>query len=178
MPERDLEMDLAKVYSDARSAAELAVPHIEETFIGGLERCHLAGLSAVAQAVGMECAKVCEAEKLLEGLRDRADIAYDRAMSEQFTVEWMDSGREPQCPPDPSYPNGKPLLLADQFVKHCTVPLPYPAKRCGVYIIECSKCGLRVGVTTAGRPDDPHTLQIACGAGEQNMAGFVKVPNV
>ena len=79
-----------------------------------------------------------------------------------LAVEWVDSGREPQCEPDPAYPNGKPILLADQSITHCTVALPYPAKRCGIYIVSCSWCGLRVGVTTAGRPDDPTSVQVPC----------------
>jgi hypothetical protein len=82
------------------------------------------------------------------------------------TVEWQDRGREPQCPPNPAYPNGKPLRLTDIVkarVKHCKVDVPYPAKRCGLYVIECQKCGLRVGVTTAGRPDDPTYIELACG---------------
>lgn len=24
----------------------------------------------------------------------------------QFTITWHDSGREPQCPPNPAYPSG------------------------------------------------------------------------
>lgn len=82
------------------------------------------------------------------------------------TVVWIDNGREPQCPPNPDYPNGKPLRLTDIVkakVKHCKVDLPYPAKRCGVYVVACSKCGLNVGVTTAGRPDDPTYIELACG---------------
>jgi hypothetical protein len=40
--------------------------------------------------------------------------------------------------------------------------LPYPAKRIGHYRIECELCGLRVACTTAGRPDDPRSIRIAC----------------
>jgi hypothetical protein len=71
-------------------------------------------------------------------------------------VEWIDRGREPQVAPNPDYPNGKPLRLTDIVkakVKHCKVDLPYPAKRCGVYVVKCKQCGLSVGVTTAGRPE-------------------------
>lgn len=81
-------------------------------------------------------------------------------------VEWIDRGREPQCPSNPSYPNGKPLRLTDiakAKVKFCKVDLPYPAKRCGVYTIRCDRCGLSMGVTTAGRPDDPTYVELACG---------------
>ncbi len=84
-----------------------------------------------------------------------------------FKIEWIDRGREPQCAPDPAYPNGKPIRLTNEAkatAKHCKVDLPYPAKRCGIYIIECERCGLRVGITTAGRPDDPTYIELACGA--------------
>lgn len=80
----------------------------------------------------------------------------------QFKVEWIDRGREPQCPSDAAYPNGKDLRLEDNATRHCVASLPYPAKRCGVYVVECQKCGLRIGVTTAGRPDDPRSVEIAC----------------
>ncbi len=78
-----------------------------------------------------------------------------------ISVEWIDRGREPRCEPDLRYPNGKPLLLLDQTVKHCTVSLPYPAKRCGVYVVNCEKCKMTIGITTAGRPDDPNVVQLA-----------------
>lgn len=80
-------------------------------------------------------------------------------------VEWMDSGREPQCMPDPNYPDGKDLDAAFGAEKTCKVALPYPARRCGVYVLNCERCGLRVGVTTAGRPDDPRSVTLACMVG-------------
>lgn len=77
-------------------------------------------------------------------------------------IEWIDSGREPQCAPNPDYPNGKDMDVSDGAAKTCFTELPYPAKRCGHYIVECETCGLRFGVTTAGRPDDPRSLKVAC----------------
>lgn len=77
-------------------------------------------------------------------------------------IEWVDRGREPQCAPNPDYPNGKDIDMSEADGPTCYAELPYPAKRCGVYIIECERCGLRVGVTTAGRPDDPRSVKIAC----------------
>jgi hypothetical protein len=81
-----------------------------------------------------------------------------------ITVKWVDRGREPQCAPDPAYPNGKDVDISGGAIATCETPLPYPAKRCGVFIAECSICGYHVGVTTAGRPDDPRSLKIACQA--------------
>lgn len=79
-----------------------------------------------------------------------------------INVEWIDGEREPQCAPDPNYPNGKQLDISVPGEKACGVELPYPAKRCGVYIVKCSVCGMSVGITTAGRPDDPCRARIPC----------------
>lgn len=81
----------------------------------------------------------------------------------QFDIEWIDRGREPQCPPDPDFPRGKDVDLRQSAIERgCTVILPYPAKRCGLYVVTCGKCGLRIAITTAGRPDDPHKITIPC----------------
>ena len=77
-------------------------------------------------------------------------------------VEWHDAGREPQCAPNPQYPNGIDLDCADGAEATCMTGLPYPAKRCGLYTVTCELCGQTVAVTTAGRPDDPRTLKMAC----------------
>jgi hypothetical protein len=79
-----------------------------------------------------------------------------------FVVIWDDFEREPQCPPDPNYPNGVDVKFPAPFTLTCTVVLPYPAKRCGAYRIECKRCGCRVAITTAGRRDDPKSAQIPC----------------
>lgn len=77
-------------------------------------------------------------------------------------VEWHDLGRAPQCPPNPDYPEGIDIDLAAPGRPVCETALPYPAKRCGFYVVTCSLCGLKVGVTTAGRPDDPRSVKVAC----------------
>lgn len=82
--------------------------------------------------------------------------------SKQFHVEWRDSGREPQCRPDPKYPNGIDVDVSGGAVNSCIYELPYPAKRCGVYIVTCKLCGFRGGCTTAGRPDDPRSIEVPC----------------
>ena len=86
-------------------------------------------------------------------------------MSDQFDIRWMDAGREPQCPPNPSYPDGIDIRSPTsglQGFKHCVAQLPYPAKRCGAYLVKCNRCGFSVGVTTAGRPDDPKSVELEC----------------
>lgn len=77
-------------------------------------------------------------------------------------IQWLDLKREPQCPPDPKHPLGVDFDISEGAERVCSVPLPYPAKRCGVYVVTCDVCRLRIAITTAGRPDDPRSLKVAC----------------
>ena len=78
-------------------------------------------------------------------------------------VIFFDTGREPQCKPDPAYPNGIAVSLADNVLqKTCTRNLPYPAPRCGMYMVECTVCGYSAAITVAGRFDDPRTVTMPC----------------
>jgi len=83
-------------------------------------------------------------------------------MSEQFNIEWDDHHREPKCKPNPAYPEGIDVDVTKGADLKCTAKLPYPAKRCGLFLVTCLHCGIRVGVTTAGRPDDPRSISIPC----------------
>lgn len=80
----------------------------------------------------------------------------------KFNVEWYDLGRKPQVTPNPNYPRGIDVDLARDATKSCRVELPYPAPQVGFYVVSCWECGLRVGLTTAGRADDPRSLKMAC----------------
>jgi hypothetical protein len=80
----------------------------------------------------------------------------------QFEIDWIDRGREPQARPNPAYPNGKDMDAAGAAEQSCTTPLPYPAKRIGIYVVRCLRCGYAVLVTTAGRPDDPRSIKLPC----------------
>lgn len=79
-----------------------------------------------------------------------------------FRIDWIDHGREPQNKPDPDYPNGIDLDCSRGASAACTAKLPYPAQRCGHYVVECTTCGIIVACTTAGRPDDPRSIKMAC----------------
>jgi hypothetical protein len=79
-------------------------------------------------------------------------------------VKFHSHGRKARCAPDPDYPNGKDIDLAPG-VRNCEVLLPYPAECCGLWLIACTQCGTRVGVTAAGRPDDPRSVLVACKGG-------------
>jgi len=80
----------------------------------------------------------------------------------QFEVTWYDTGSEPQCGANPAYPEGIDVDASGGADLTCQVALPYPAKRVGGYIVECRACGMKIGCTTAGRPDDPRSLKMAC----------------
>jgi hypothetical protein len=80
----------------------------------------------------------------------------------RIDVQWLDSGREPRNPPNPAFPNGVDLDASEGAVAACLVDLPYPAKRCGMYLVRCEVCGQNAAITTAGRPDDPKSVKIAC----------------
>lgn len=79
-----------------------------------------------------------------------------------FKIEWIDSGREPQCAPNPKFSNGIDVDCSNFAAATCTASLPYPAKRCGLYVVQCEACGYRVAITTAGRPDDPRSVKVPC----------------
>ncbi len=79
-----------------------------------------------------------------------------------FNIKWTDGGREPQCPANPVYPNGKDIDTSHDAWPSCRTELPYPAKRCGHFLVRCRTCGLKVALTTAGRPDDPRSLTVNC----------------
>jgi hypothetical protein len=77
-----------------------------------------------------------------------------------WDVLFIDAGREPREKPNPDFPD----LRQDVLQKHCCRGVPYPAPRCGQYLITCNVCSLRVVVTVAGRPDDPRSITLPCKA--------------
>jgi hypothetical protein len=79
-----------------------------------------------------------------------------------LTVKWIDGGREPGAKPNPAYPNGVAVDATAGEEPYCYAVLPYPAKRCGHFVITCDACRQHVVVPTAGRPDDPRSLKLAC----------------
>lgn len=77
-------------------------------------------------------------------------------------VEWIDAHREPKQEPNPKYPNGVSIDVSRGAAKACEVALPYPAKRIGIYVVTCAECDFKGAFTTAGRPDDPISVKVAC----------------
>jgi hypothetical protein len=83
-------------------------------------------------------------------------------MADHSKIQWIDGGREPQCPADPRFPDGINVdLRTDPFKPHCRLALTYPAPRVGHWRISCT-CGYSAIVTAAGRPDDPRSVLIPC----------------
>jgi hypothetical protein len=83
-----------------------------------------------------------------------------------FTVRWIDHEREPQCAPNPAYPDGIDVDATEPGKPSCKTLLPYPARRCGLYYIKCDRCGMSYVVSTAGRPDDPRSITVPCREGK------------
>ena len=78
-------------------------------------------------------------------------------------LTFVTDGRKPQCPTNPRYPYGKIADLRTHPLEPCcSTNLGYPAKACGTWVINCHRCGLTVGITAAGRPDDPWSAILAC----------------
>ena len=77
-------------------------------------------------------------------------------------ITWYDHERLATEPANPTYPDGVDLDISGRARRSCGIDLPYPASRCGYYLIECEQCGGKVVVTTAGRADDPRSIRFAC----------------
>jgi hypothetical protein len=86
--------------------------------------------------------------------------------SGNLTAKFIGNGRQPQCAPDPAYPDGKPVD-ASMGRASCAIELEHPAKECGFWVISCSLCGVRLAVTAAARADDPSLIRLPC----EPMAG-------
>ena len=83
-------------------------------------------------------------------------------MTDAIEVTWHDGGREPSQPPNPKFPMGIDIDFTAGAAKTCLVWLPYPAKRCGFFSLQCRDCGYSVAITTAGRADDPRSIKVPC----------------
>lgn len=86
-------------------------------------------------------------------------------LSEQgdFKIEWIGTGQKAECPSNPKYPKGTHIDgRIDPKDPSCYVKLPYPSPCVGGYKATCNICGLIIGVTAAGRKDDPNGFEITC----------------
>jgi hypothetical protein len=79
-----------------------------------------------------------------------------------ITVIFSPSGRgKAKCKADENFPNGKIIEISKDNNAH-KIALPYPAPECGVWILKCETCNFAVGVTAAGRKDDPKQVNFIC----------------
>jgi len=86
------------------------------------------------------------------------------AANGQWRIQWVDNHSEPECPANPDYPHGVDIdaTTGECDKPSCSTLLPYPARRCGYYLVQCLRCGLQIAVTTAGRDDDPRSVRVLC----------------
>jgi hypothetical protein len=82
--------------------------------------------------------------------------------SARFLIDWVDQHRESDHPADPAYPSGSAIDVAIDAMKACRLELPYPAARCGIWVVTCRECGFSVALATAGRADDPKSVRMPC----------------
>ena len=86
----------------------------------------------------------------------------------RFAVEWHGTGETAQHPANPAYPHGMDVDLSFGAPMTCRMELTYPAEGVGGWLLTCRLCAIRVGVTAAGRADDPRSVVVAC----RPMAGM------
>lgn len=91
----------------------------------------------------------------------------DQVTNQQFKVEWINRGGKASASADPAYPDGVDFSVARGAVNSCVATLPYPAEGVGTYVIECKICGFRAALTTAGRRDDPRSVEMPCKLGSR-----------
>lgn len=77
-------------------------------------------------------------------------------------VTFLDKGGRPRGAPNPAYPDGMDVDASGGASLTCTAHIECPAPCMGLAVVECDRCGLRVALTVAMRPDDPRSLKVAC----------------
>jgi hypothetical protein len=81
---------------------------------------------------------------------------------DDFKITWSMHEHEPQSV-NLNCPDGTHVDLSRKRRPACVISVPYPAPpRPGLFRIKCVKCGAYAHVPTAGRPDDPRSIRLAC----------------
>jgi hypothetical protein len=85
-------------------------------------------------------------------------------MAAQVIVRFIRCGtrehRKAKCPPNLRYPHGTHIDLGTRPA--CLVSLPYPAPRCGWFLLDCPVCRENLLVTVSGQRDDPCSVMLPC----------------
>lgn len=77
-------------------------------------------------------------------------------------VVYISRGHDPKVPFNRAHPWGIDLGNAEGGLS-CHVELePWPTPECGLLYVECKKCGTNAMITTAGRVDDPRSINLPC----------------
>ena len=89
-------------------------------------------------------------------------------MTAQFDVQWTSRGGKSKNPPNPAFPLGMDIMVmrgpdGKPTRPICKATVPYPAPEgLGFWTIACQDCGVVAAATTAGRADDPRSVEIFC----------------
>jgi hypothetical protein len=78
------------------------------------------------------------------------------------SIEWWDYDVDSVDPADSAHQLGRSLDYSNGQVPHCVFIVPWPAARCGHYVIKCYRCGGAYAVQTNGRLDDPVSVKVGC----------------
>lgn len=84
------------------------------------------------------------------------------AAESRFLIDWADGHRVSTYPADPAFPSGCSIDVALDAVRACRVELPYPASRCGMWVVTCRRCDYSIALATTGRADDPSSARLPC----------------
>ena len=94
----------------------------------------------------------------------------------RFNVKWLDGGRRPQVAPDPHFPEGRDIVMPrgpTDSRRDCSARLPYPPPNAniGQWLVTCRRCGFKLMLTAASRPDDPRSVTFPCQKDKQKAKG-------
>jgi hypothetical protein len=78
-----------------------------------------------------------------------------------YSIDWIDYGRKATVPPNPGFPKGRDVDLSRGAPASCYFELPM-VDGCGCMVVQCMECGYRIGLTMAGRADDPRSVKVPC----------------
>ena len=91
--------------------------------------------------------------------------ARSRRLPDKFRVRFNGTGRKP-IPEDPHkkrpYSGVDIVTPCAEGAPFCVVPIPFPAKEIGGWMVECTECQAKVSCAAHGRHDDPRSITLPC----------------